>query len=196
MLQIVFHARVAEEFQHFSMQDVINTVTEKMLRRHPHVFGDVSVRDAAEVIVNWEKIKQLEKTERSSVLDGISQGLPALMRAFKMQGKVAKVGFDWPDIAPAWDKLYEEIGELKEAIVQCDPAAVADEMGDVLFAAVNVARFLQVEPETALNHTNNKFAGRFHFIENRLAKQGISWEKTTIKELDLIWEEAKQQERR
>lgn len=196
LLQIVFHARVAEEFQHFSMQDVIDTVTEKLIRRHPHVFGTVSVQDAAEVIVNWEKIKQQEKTERSSVLDGISPGLPALMRSFKMQGKAAKVGFDWPDIAPAWDKLYEEIGELKEAMAQCDCAAISDEMGDVLFAAVNVARFLQVEPETALNHTNNKFAGRFRFIENRLAKQKIPWEKITIQELDLIWEEAKQQEER
>jgi tetrapyrrole methylase family protein/MazG family protein len=193
LLQIIFHARVAEEFQHFSLQDVIDKVTEKLIRRHPHVFGDVSVQDAAEVVVNWEKIKQQEKVERSSVLDGISPGLPALMRAFKMQGKVAKVGFDFPNIAQAWDKLYEEIGELKEAIVQQDEAAIADELGDVLFATVNVARFLKVEPETALNHTNNKFARRFQFIEKRLAEQKIAWNKITIKKLDLIWEEAKEQ---
>jgi tetrapyrrole methylase family protein/MazG family protein len=196
LLQIIFHARVAEEFQHFSMQDVIDRVTEKLIRRHPHVFGTVSVQDAAEVVVNWDKIKQQEKTERSSVLDGISPGLPALMRAFKIQSKVAKVGFDWSDIAPAWDKLYEEIGELKAAIAVSDQAAISDELGDVLFAAVNVARFLHVEPETALNHTNNKFVGRFCFIENRLAQQKKSWQDMTIKQLDLIWEEAKQQEER
>ncbi len=194
LLQIVFHARMAEEFQHFSMQDVINTVTQKLIRRHPHVFGNVTVRDAAEVVVNWDAIKKQEKTDRSSVLDGIPQNLPALMRAFKIQTKAAKVGFDWLDIAAVWDKLDEEMAELKEAIATGDRVAMEDEMGDVLFAAVNLSRFLQVEPETALNHTNNKFVRRFQFMENSLAKQQISWQEMSMAALDLLWEEAKRQE--
>ncbi|MBU2700689.1 tetrapyrrole methylase family protein/MazG family protein [Sporomusaceae bacterium BoRhaA] len=195
LMQIVFHARMAEEFQHFSMQDVIDGVTEKLIRRHPHVFGDISVRNAAEVVVNWDKIKQQEKTDRSSVLDGVPKGLPALMRAFKLQSKAGKVGFDWSDLAPVWDKLYEELDEFKEAIASGDREAMEDEFGDVLFSAVNVARFLKLEPETSLNHTNNKFVRRFQFIEKRLAAEEIAWDKMRLESLDLLWKEAKGQEK-
>lgn len=197
LLQIIFHARVAEEYEEFSLQDVVDRVTEKMVRRHPHVFGDISVKDAAEVLVNWDKIKQQEKPgERPSCLDGVSPGLPALMRAFKLQGKAAKVGFDWPDVAPVWDKLAEEIKEFKEAVEQEEKPAMEDELGDVLFAVVNLARFLGIEPETALNHTNNKFRRRFQFIEEKVKKQGLNWEKLTLKELDCYWDEAKSKESR
>jgi len=196
LLQIVFHARIAEEFQDFSMQDVIDQVTAKLIRRHPHVFGDISVQDAAEVVVNWDKIKQQEKTERLSVLDGISPGLPALMRAFKIQGKVAKAGFDWPDMVPVWAKFIAAIANLKEAAIQGDLKARHDKMGDMLFAAVTVARFLKVEPETVLNYTNNNFARRFQFIEKRLVKQTIAFEKITNEDFNSLWEEAKQREKR
>lgn len=192
LLQIVFHARVAEESGAFSMQDVVNTVTEKMLRRHPHVFGEISVRDAAEVVVNWEIIKKQEKSHAGhGVLDGVPKGLPALMRAYKLQAKAAKVGFDWQDIEPVWDKLREEIGELKEALTEQDKAAVENELGDVLFTVVNLARLLKYEPETALNMTNNKFIKRFKYVEQCVAERGSEWAEFSLSELDEFWELAK-----
>lgn len=195
LLQVVFHARVAEESKSFSMQDVIDGVSEKMVHRHPHVFGQVTVQDAAEVVVNWEAIKKEEKKgERTGILDGIPKGLPALLRAYKLQGKAAKVGFDWDSIAPVWDKVAEELDELKEAALSDDLSATEEELGDVLFSIVNIARFLGIEAETALNVTNNKFVRRFQYIENKVAKGGIGWDKFTLKELDGIWNEAKQAE--
>lgn len=195
LLQIVFHARVAEECGEFTMQDVVDTVTEKMVRRHPHVFGDISVRDAAEVVVNWDTIKKQEKgNERHSLLDGIPKGLPSLMRAYKLQAKAAKVGFDWDTIGPVWGKIQEELEELKSAVQENNAAAIEGELGDVLFAVVNLARFLGLEPETALNVTNNKFRSRFSFIEDQVAAQGLKWENMTLTELDNFWNEAKGRE--
>lgn len=195
LLQVVFHARVAEESGCFSMQDVIDGVSKKMVRRHPHVFGKVSVRDAAEVVVNWEAIKKQEKAdERSGVLDGIPKGLPALLRAYKLQGKAAKVGFDWDSIEPVWDKVREELAELQEAESRNHLLDIEEELGDVLFAVVNLARFLGVEAETALNVTNNKFVRRFQYIENKVAQLGLKWDKLTLEELDGIWNEAKEGE--
>jgi tetrapyrrole methylase family protein/MazG family protein len=193
LLQVVFHARVAEESGIFSMQDVIDGVSEKMVRRHPHVFGEVTVQDAAEVVVNWEAIKKQEKIgERKGVLDGIPKGLPALLRAYKLQTKAAKVGFDWDDIAPVWDKVREEIAELTAAAAAKNLPDIEEELGDVLFAVVNLARFLGVEAETALNGANNKFMRRFQYIEDKVVGQGLEWDKLTLKELDRIWDEAKQ----
>lgn len=198
LLQIVFHARVAEESGGFTMQDVIDTVTEKMVRRHPHVFGEITVRDAAEVVVNWEQIKKREKAgERTRVLDGIPIGLPSLMAAYKLQAKAAKVGFDWPEIAPVWDKVSEELAELKEAtLLPADKRAARteDELGDVLFAIVNLARFLGIDPETALNRTNNKFRRRFTYIEDSLKAQNKHWEDMDLAGLDALWDEAKKKE--
>lgn len=198
LLQIVFHARVAEESGGFTMQDVVDTVTEKMVRRHPHVFGEITVRDAAEVVVNWDKIKKREKAgERTNVLDGIPIGLPSLMAAFKLQAKAAKVGFDWVDIGPVWDKVAEELSELREAVALPEPQRsqrAEDELGDVLFAVVNLARFMGIEPETALNAANNKFRRRFSHIEAALAAQNRRWEDMDLAELDVLWEEAKEKE--
>lgn len=192
LLQIVFHARIAEEAGEFSMQDVVDTVTEKMVRRHPHVFGEISVRDAAEVIVNWEKIKRREHPgERTSVLDGVPKDLPSLMKAYKLQAKAAKVGFDWNNAAPVWDKIYEELAELKEAAASGDAAAVEGELGDVLFSIVNLARFFDTEPETALNVTNNKFVRRFAYIEAFVKERGLKWKDFTLEQLDALWNEAK-----
>ncbi|HWQ61124.1 MAG TPA: nucleoside triphosphate pyrophosphohydrolase [Negativicutes bacterium] len=195
LLQIVFHARIAEEAGEFSMQDVVDVVTEKMVRRHPHVFGETTVRDAAEVIVNWEKIKRREHPgERPSVLDGVPKELPSLMRAYKLQAKAAKVGFDWNSVAPVWDKIYEELGELREAAAGDDAAAVEGELGDVLFSIVNLARFFDIEPETSLNVTNNKFIRRFAYIEAAVKGRGLKWKDFTLEQLDALWNEAKMPE--
>lgn len=198
LLQIVFHARVAEESGGFTMQDVVDTVTEKMVRRHPHVFGEITVRDAAEVVVNWDKIKEREKAgERTNVLDGIPVGLPSLMTAYKLQAKAAKVGFDWADIGPVWDKVAEELSELREAVALSEPQRsqrTEDELGDVLFAVVNLARFMGIEPETALNAANNKFRRRFSYIEAALTAQNRCWEDMDLTGLDVLWGEAKEKE--
>ena len=200
LLQIIFHARIAEESGEFTVQDVIDTVTEKMVRRHPHVFGEITVQDAAEVVVNWEQIKRQEKPgERPGVLDGIPVGLPALMTAYKLQAKAAKVGFDWEDIVPVWDKVAEELAELKEAaaLPEIERAEkTEDELGDVLFAVVNLARFMGIDPESALNRTNNKFRRRFTYIEDKLKEQKTAWSDLNLEQLDVFWEEAKQKERK
>ena len=197
LLQIVFHARMAEEAGDFSMQDVVDTVTEKLIRRHPHVFGDISVQDAAEVIVNWDAIKRREKKQKpKSALDGVPQGLPALLRANKLQMKAAKVGFDWDDIAPVWDKVAEELAELRQAAASGDPAEIEDELGDVVFAVVNLGRFLGVETEVALNRANNKFSRRFRQVEEMLRQQGRKWQELDLAQMDELWLAVKAEEKK
>jgi tetrapyrrole methylase family protein/MazG family protein len=192
LLQIVFHARMAEETGVFSMQDVVHTVTEKMVRRHPHVFGEISVRDAAEVIVNWDKIKQQEKgSERTSVLDGIPKDLPSLMYAYKLQAKAAKVGFDWESIGPVWEKIDEELVELREALASKNIDLAEAELGDVLFSVINLARKYNIDGEIALTRTNRKFTQRFGYIEDKLKAKGLKWRECSLSDLDKLWEEAK-----
>lgn len=191
LLQVVFHARMAEEAGAFSMQDVIDGIVAKLIRRHPHVFGDVTARDAAEVVLNWEKIKKQEKTERQSALDGVPKDMPGLMRAYKLQQKAAKVGFDWDNISAVWDKIREEIAELKEAVEKGGAEEIEEELGDCLFSFVNLSRFLKVNAEVALNGTNAKFVRRFSFVEETLKKQNKAWEETGLKELNLLWDSAK-----
>lgn len=191
LMQIVFHARMAEEAMLFSMQDVIDGITEKLIRRHPHVFGDVDVKDAGEVLANWEAIKQAEKTERTSILDGVPKDLPSLMVAYKLQHKAAKVGFDWPDIDPVWDKLEEELRELEEAIVDGQKEKIEEELGDVLFTIVNISRFLKIDPEVALAGTNRKFKRRFSYIEEKVKAKQQNWESLSLIDLDELWQEAK-----
>ena len=197
LLQIVFHARMAEEAGDFSMQDVVDTVTEKLIRRHPHVFGDISVQDAAEVIVNWDAIKRREKKQKpKSALDGVPQGLPALLRANKLQMKAAKVGFDWDDIAPVWDKVAEELAELRQAATSGNPSEIEDELGDVVFAVVNLGRFLGVETEVALNRANNKFSRRFNQVEEMLRQQGRKWQELDLAQMDELWLAVKAEEKK
>lgn len=197
LLQIVFHARMAEEAGDFSMQDVVDTVTEKLIRRHPHVFGDISVQDAAEVIVNWDAIKRREKKQKpKSALDGVPQGLPALLRANKLQMKAAKVGFDWDDIAPVWDKVAEELAELRQAAAVGNPSEIEDELGDVVFAVVNLGRFLGVETEVALNRANNKFSRRFFQVEALLRQQGRKWQELDLAQMDELWLAVKAEEKK
>ena len=195
LMQIVFHARMAEEAGRFDLQDVIDEVVDKLIRRHPHVFGETKVTGSDEVLVNWEAIKKTEKTERKHVLDGVTQGLPALLRAYKLQSKAAKVGFDWPDVKGVWDKVQEELAELQEALASGDRDAAENELGDVLFAIVNYARHQKIEPEVALNGTNNRFAKRFAHVESCVEASGKAWQDFSLDELDQFWDEAKRLEK-
>ena len=191
LLQIVFHSRIAEEQGGFSMQDVIEGITAKMIRRHPHVFSGMTVREVADVLVAWEQIKAQERATKSTVIGGVPKGLPALMYAQKIQEKVAKAGFDWPEIAPVWDKILEETIELKEALASGDAAHVEHEFGDLLFTIVNLGRFLGLESETALTESNRRFYNRFTFIERKLDEMNGNWTDIDVKTLDKWWEEAK-----
>ncbi|MCK5740345.1 nucleoside triphosphate pyrophosphohydrolase [bacterium] len=193
LLQVVFHAQMASETGRFDIWDVANGINEKLIRRHPHIFGDVTVTSAEEVVVNWEKIKMLEG--KKSVVDGVPLALPALLRAFRVQKKASKIGFDWDEIEPVWEKVKEEEAELLEAVRQADPAKIEEEFGDLLFSLVNVSRFLKVNPEDALRATTNKFIRRFQFIEKTLAEQNKSPEDCSLEEMDAIWDVVKATEK-
>lgn len=186
LLQVVFHSALAEREGYFSFADVAISVRDKMIKRHPHVFGELKLATSNDVLEVWEGFKK--KEGKKHLLEGIPPMLPALMRAEKMQEKAARVGFDWPSVDGALEKFKEEIDELQEA----DSAAeVADEMGDVLFALVNVARFKGVDPEAALQSTSNKFARRFRFIEESIQAMGKQFSDFTLEEMDRLWDEAK-----
>jgi len=193
LLQVVFHAQIAKELGTFSMDEVIDGICEKLIRRHPHVFADTEVASVGEVMRNWDAIKKTEKhgRERTSILDGVPKKFPALMRAEKIQKKAAKVGFEWDDIDGAFAKVEEELGELRAALESGEAAKINDEFGDVLFALVNVARYAKVDPELALQHATNKFVQRFHFIEEQAQAQGRSLEEMSLAEMDAIWDQAK-----
>ena len=199
LLQVVFHAQLAEEAGKFDLKDVINEECEKMLRRHPHVFlqetQNNSIKSIDKVLEKWENIKVKEKHEEScaSRLERVPRALPALTRAFKIQKKAADVGFDWTEVSAAFDKVMEEQAELRE---QCAEETVStqrieEEMGDLLFSCVNVARFLDVDPESALNYTINKFTRRFRYIEEKAVALGRNLEDMSLNEMDELWEEAK-----
>ncbi len=194
LLQIVFQARIAEEAGVFSMQEVIDGITEKLVRRHPHIFGDVQVSDAAAVLANWEAIKRKEKPERKSRLDGVPKDLPALMAAAKLQGKAADVGFDWDNMAPVIEKCREEWHELLAAVEEKEMKHIEEEMGDLLFAIVNLSRFLKVNGELALLAANRKFKRRFRFVEEKVEASGGEWSKFSLNDLDKFWNEAKDEE--
>lgn len=197
LLQIVFHAQIARENRNFDMNDVVAGITEKMVRRHPHVFGDVSVKDSAEVLANWDQIKKTEKDgpEPSSVLAGVPRNLSALLRSAKVQSRASKVGFDWPDYRGAMDKVQEELGEVAQAVSKGDSVDVEREIGDLLFAAVNLARLLGVDAEVALMGTVNKFVRRFQYIEERARENGRDLTAFSLEELDCWWDEAKKAEK-
>jgi tetrapyrrole methylase family protein/MazG family protein len=186
LLQIVFHAALAERSGHFDFAEVARRVSRKMVDRHPHVFGSMQLETANDVLDKWEGFKK--KEGKKYLLDGIPQGLPALMRAEKMQEKAARVGFDWPNAQGALVKFQEEVEELVRAEEQADKF---EETGDLIFALVNIARLEGVEPEQALQSSNNKFARRFHYIEKKLEESGKKFDEMRLEELDLIWEEAK-----
>lgn len=191
LLHVVMHAQLANEREAFTLDDIAATICEKMIRRHPHVFDDKLAADSEAVLKQWEQIKREEKGNNAGVLDGVARSLPALLRSQTLQKKAARVGFDWPDVEPVYEKLTEEIGEIREAVGANDPAAIEAEIGDLLFSAVNLARKLGVDAETALSGANKRFASRFRHIEESLRAEGREVEGTTLEELDRIWEQAK-----
>ena len=204
LLQVVYHARIAEEAGDFDFTGVAKAIGDKMIRRHPHVFGADEVRDAAGQTVRWEAIKAEERAAKGgaangraqSALDGVPLALPALTRAAKLTRRAARVGFDWPDISQVIDKLREELGELEVEIAAGDTAKAREELGDLLFVCANLARKLDVEPEEALRGANDKFVRRFNHIEARLEQQGRSPGQSDLEEMDGLWDEAKAHERR
>lgn len=201
LLQVVFHAQLASEAGQFSMDDVISTITEKLIRRHPHVFAGEKVTDVDGVLDNWEKIKQKEygREERPSALDGIPKDLPALMKAEKLQNKAAKVGFDWGNLEGPLAKTHEEFAEFEALLTGEKPPEAGsdewerleDEFGDILFSLVNVGRFLKINPEMALGRTMNKFVKRFRYIEQEAERSGRKLQEMTLAEMDKLWEQAK-----
>jgi tetrapyrrole methylase family protein/MazG family protein len=193
LLQIGLHSQIASERGDFTIDDVATAINEKLIRRHPHVFGSEVANTAEEVLVNWERIKRTEKEalERPSAIDGIPAALPALFKAEKIQRKAATVGFDWPEITPVLDKVEEEFAEFREALEQGDMQHATGELGDILFALVNVGRHKGICAEEALRQTIDKFGRRFRFIEERFATQGKPIDKASLAEMDLVWEESK-----
>jgi tetrapyrrole methylase family protein/MazG family protein len=196
LLQPVFHAAIAEEAGSFTIHDVIQTLCEKLVRRHPHVFGDMQIADSTAQIENWEQIKKLEKgAERASALSGVPPHLPALLKAQKITEKAARVGFDWEHIDQVMAKVMEELHEFEEAMIAGDNEHMEAELGDLLFAIVNLGRFLSINPEEALRKTITRFQLRFQFVEESLHAQNRHMSDTPLKEMDLLWDEAKKRER-
>lgn len=196
MLQPVFHAAIAEERGEFTMDDVLDTINEKLIRRHPHVFGEQVVKSAEEQVANWERIKKMEKgTERKSALSGVPPELPALMKAQKITEKAARVGFDWEHTDQVFAKVLEELHEFEETLAEGDEARMEAELGDLLFAIVNLGRFLSLDPEEALRKTITRFGRRFAFVEDTLHARGIHMQEASLAEMDKLWEEAKRMER-
>ncbi len=193
LFQIVFHARIAEERGQFTMNDVIEANLEKMIRRHPHVFGDTRLSTDREVLANWEEIKKREKgyEARKSILEGVPRHLPSLLRAHSLQERAARVGFDWSRIDEALPKLDEEIAEFKEALAKGDSSEIEEELGDIFFMLVNISRFLDVNPEDALRKTISKFISRFRYIEERAADEGRSLNDMSLDEMEKLWQESK-----
>jgi len=191
---LVFLAHIYKEQGCFDLEKVIDLVSEKMIRRHPHVFGDIRTNDIAEIRARWEEIKDSEKPERNSVLDGISKALPALTLAYKIGEKAAKVGFDWERLEGVLEKVAEETQEFKRALNTNNIEKIKEELGDILFSWVNVARLLKIQPEDALRQTIKKFKRRFKLMENEFKRQGKSIQNASLEEMDALWEEIKKQD--
>lgn len=189
LLHIVFYAKIGSESDAFDMADVCNEICEKLIHRHPHIYGDVEVKDEEEVKQNWEKLKL--KEGKKSVLEGVPKSLPALVKASRIQDKVKGVGFDWEESHQVWDKLQEELNELQEEVNAGDADKIEGEFGDVLFSMINYARFLNVNPEDALERTNKKFIKRFQYLEGKASEVGKPLSDMTLAEMDVFWNEAK-----
>ena len=192
LLHIVFYAKIGSEENAFDIKSVIDSLNEKLIRRHPHIYGDEKVENSEQVKENWEQIKL--KEGRKSTLSGVPKTLPALVKAYRIQDKARGVGFDWDNSQQVWEKVEEEIEELKEEVRNNNKEKIEQEFGDTLFALINYARFIDVNPETALERTNKKFINRFQFIEEKALQQGRSLKDMTLEEMDKIWNEAKTQE--
>jgi len=193
LFQILFHARIAEEQGHFSIDDVITAIHEKMIRRHPHVFGDEKLATDKEVLANWEEIKKKEKghEDRKSVLEGVPKELPSLLRAHRLQERAARVGFDWNHLNEALPKLDEEIAEFKESLKEENAGKIEEELGDLFFTLVNISRFLGVNPDEALRKTISKFIRRFRYIEEHAENAGRSLNDMSLDDMEKLWQESK-----
>lgn len=210
LLHVVFYAKIGDEKQQFDIADVCDKLCQKLIYRHPHIYGEVKVEGTDEVLNNWEELKLKEKGGNKRTLSGVPVSLPSLIKAYRIQEKARNVGFDWPDAEGAWEKLHEEFGELRKAI-EAEAAAhpgreedrpqvsefseVEAEFGDVLFAAVNVGRLSGLNPDSALEHTNQKFSRRFNYLEEKALEGGRKLKEMTLQEMDALWEEAKKLER-
>ncbi|KGQ59426.1 nucleoside triphosphate pyrophosphohydrolase [Gallibacterium anatis] len=199
LMQVVFLSQLAQEEGAFTLDDVIDGITDKIIRRHPHVFGEIKAENSDEVLKNWENIKQQERyqKEQFSILDNVPIALPSLLRAAKLQKRCAKVGFDWSELEPTIQKVEEELQEVRDEILKQpqNPQAIEEEIGDLLFATVNVARHLKLNPEEALRKANLKFERRFRQVEQRILDSGRQLEQVSLAEMDLIWDQIKRQEK-
>ena len=202
LFQVVFYAQLARERELFEFDDVVRGIEEKLVRRHPHVFGEEQVADAAAQTEAWERHKAAERAAKAarearvvSVLDGVSTALPALTRAPKLQRRAARVGFDWPEAVDVLDKIEEEIGELRDELRAGDMERAREEVGDLLFAVTNLARHVSIDPESALRHTNAKFERRFRGVEAKLAERGVTPREASLDEMDALWEAVKSEEK-
>lgn len=194
MLHIVFYAKIGLEKNLFSMADVLKGINEKLIYRHPHVFGDVKVSGSSEVETNWEHLKIRENSGYKPVLSGVPSSLPAVVKANRIQEKVRGVGFDWEVRDQIWDKVLEEINELKAEIANRDTERIEDELGDVMFSLINASRLYGIDPEAALEKTNRKFIKRFNYLEKETLSKGISLHDMTLDEMNVIWEKAKKED--
>ena len=200
LFQVIFHSRIAKEEGNFDIHDVCRRTYEKMVHRHPHVFGEESYRDSKELLRHWEDIKAAEKKSagsqitRESMLDGIPDKIPALYATYQMSSKAARVGFDWKSIQEIRDKFLEEFKELQDALQQGEEAKIKEEVGDLLFAALNIARYLQIDPETALTRANRKFSVRFKAMEKHFASQGRALKEVPVEEMEAFWQHRKRME--
>ncbi|WP_242133169.1 nucleoside triphosphate pyrophosphohydrolase [Aestuariivivens marinum] len=190
LLHIVFYAKIGSETQDFDIADVCNGICDKLIDRHPHIYGDIEVKDEEDVKRNWEKLKL--KEGKTSVLEGVPKSLPALVKANRIQDKVAGVGFDWEAPSQVWEKVEEELKEFKAEVKSGNKDAIENEFGDVLFSMVNYARFLNINPENALERTNKKFSKRFQYLESKAKSLNKPLKEMTLAEMDVFWEEAKQ----
>ncbi|MBK9506486.1 MAG: nucleoside triphosphate pyrophosphohydrolase [Bacteroidetes bacterium] len=193
LLHMIFYSKIGEEQEQFSIADVLNAQCEKLIHRHPHIYGDVKVKDEEEVKKNWEQLKL--KEGKTSVLQGVPQGLPAMIKAFRIQEKAAQVKFEWENTQQVWNKVEEEMMELKEVFTtpDYDKLRLEDEFGDLMFSMINLSRFIHVDPENALERTNKKFMHRFQYIEAKAKEQNRSLKEMTLEEMDALWNEAKLQ---
>ncbi len=192
LLHLVFYSKIGSETNDFNITDVINSLCEKMIFRHPHIYGDVQVKDAAEVTTNWEKLKQKEGNK--GALSGVPNSMPSLLKALRIQDKARAIGFDWEEPSQVWEKVQEELGELQEEVKANHQEKLEQEFGDVFFALINYARFLKVNPEDALEKTNKKFISRFNYMEQKILAQGKALADCSLAEMDVFWNEAKKLE--
>ena len=195
LLHVAFYAKIGSETGDFDIKDVCDRLCEKLIFRHPHVFGEAQAETAAQVVENWEQLKLKEKGGNKTVLSGVPAALPSLIKAYRIQDKARNVGFDWEERSQVWEKVKEEIREFQAEVEQMDKEKAEQEFGDVLFSLINAARLYKINPDNALEHTNQKFIRRFNYVEEHSIRQGRSLKEMTLKQMDALWEEAKRLER-